>query len=267
MKSTLRRTLQKHFFCILISVGIPSFSQAMLAVAHAGQEPARGALTLDYPELQVTPLSSERLLKEVAHEKESQWTRLAPLQLAALATLTSGVGTLASSNNDLSFMTMMTGFSAVGIGGAGLLITSLASWKYQPMSDGAAELQGLGAQTPRDRLIRERMAEEHLRQAARMGRILRWTVGATSLLASAGTTYIGARKMDTPNITIGVVSSVASLLPFLFPTRWERIAAEQENYKKKIYGPLGAHWQLNPVVLSDTGGAQAGAAFSWQYHF
>jgi hypothetical protein len=177
------------------------------------------------------------------------------------------VGTLASSNRELDSLTMMIGYSAAGIGGAGLLLTSLASWKYQPMTSGAAEIQGLSAQSPRDRLVRERMAEESLRQAARMGRIMRWSIGATTFLASAGTTYLGVRKMDTANITLGVVSTVASVLPFLFPTRWEQVASEQESYKKKIYGPIGANWQIDPVVLTQTGESQAGATFSWQYHF
>jgi hypothetical protein len=250
----------------MISTALASSSVfAEEPLAFASQDAARTAL--DYPELQVVPLSSERLLKEVTHEKDSQWTRLAPMQIASLGTFISGVGTLASSSRDLDSLTKITGFSAVGIGGAGLLLTSLVSWKYQPMASGAAEIQGLSGQTPRDRLARERMAEENLRQAARIGRIMRWSIGATTVLASAGTTYLGVRKMDTANITLGVVSTVASFLPFLFPTRWEQVASEQESYKKKIYGPIGANWQINPVVLTQTGESQAGAAFSWQYHF
>lgn len=221
----------------------------------------------DYPELLVTPRASERIEREAKLESESQWTRLLQVQIPSALLLVAGT-TRAVQTQGGTPTSMESTASAVGIGigAAGLLGSTWLAAAYHPMKSAQQELKTDATATPRDALAHERLAEEHLSAAARNGRILRWTVGTTTILSSG--LLLWQASGDPMLMTTASVALASGLLPLLFPTRWENVACEQELYKKKIYGPIGAEWNLSPTVQNSGHDVpKAALQLSWNYRF
>jgi hypothetical protein len=234
----------KKISIVFAAVCLVQFAGPSPSVFAAGPVPApsRAAtpLQFDYPELQMTPLMSERIERESTFEGDSKWTRLVPIQTSALLMTTAGVLQLAAWDG-YNALPYQTGVTALSIGVAQLAATALVSSMYLPYAASKSDLKQNAGTAPRDRLARERYAEESIEAAARVGRILTWVTVVPNAVVSAGVTYsalmMGERGQAA--LTAGAVSFAGSLLPLLFPTRWQLVAGEQADYKKRIYGPLG----------------------------
>jgi len=202
-------------------------------------------LTLNYPELNVTPLASDRLRTE-ANLSEGQFYPYFPGILASSATLVAGFlamgtddpnGTQEEKDEDKSIALLGTGIGFLWLG----LHVYYANY-YTPYSDGLEEIKNLPNKRTRDKLTRERRAESHLRRAKRHGKYMRWLSSITLLGANIA---IASSVQNDPNGSsderaeaISYAAAAGSLLTLLFPYHWEKIWWEQRDYKKKIYAPV-----------------------------
>ena len=203
---------------------------------------AFSADSYEYPELQVTPRSSERLRMEAEKEDEYKWTRHWPIQASALSLMMAGFlqsgsdnvknfsDAKAKSENDKARL------AAFAIGGGWIAGTVLLSTYYRPYATSWEDIKKMPAGSKREQLSKERMAEESLESAASLGKKLRWIAFGTNLGVSA---YLLTKAQSGSMAFVADgISILLAATPLLFKYRWETVAHEQEEYKKKIYGPV-----------------------------
>lgn len=195
-----------------------------------------------YPELSVSPRASERLKIEEA--ENSSWLIHAPLQISAITTLAAGLNSssIKNGNSDKSAFTAAT---AVGAGWLG--VSLWMQLYYKPYYLGLQSIKRIPNKSQREQLIYERMAEEHINSAASLAKKIKWISFVTNLGTS--TWVMSESEAGSTGKTLGIVGAVAAFGPLLFPYRWESIAEEQKNYKKKIFGPI----TMNTSVLNVPG--------------
>lgn len=200
-------------------------------------------VSLNYPELQVTPLASERLEDEAKIEHSDNWKTLWSLQVSALATLTSSfiidqkkhdpfLGTEEIDRRNANF----DNAKLVGqvVGGGWLIGTVLLNSFYEPYKDSFLQNRKMSSTSKRERLAKERQAESTLRSTAKIGQSLKWISVATNLIASAAM----ASEANSDTELYPQLSALLSFMPILFPSRWEVTHDEHEIYKKRIYAPI-----------------------------
>lgn len=193
---------------------------------------------LDYPELQVAPRASERLQQMAKAEGESMFVNQWPLLTSGVATLTAG---LMAKNSPPSWVddaseerdAEMASNAAIGIGAAWILVGSYLSMK-KPMASAVTEVRKLPASDKRSELGKERAAEEHLENTARVQTTLDRLAMVTNLSASI---YVTAMSEGDARV-YGYLAIAASFLPWAFPTLYETNYEKHLEYKRKIYAPL-----------------------------
>ena len=121
----------------------------------------------------------------------------------------------------------------------------------------------MGKGSQREQLARERVAEEAIENAARIAKRLRW-LSVLSNLATAG--YLAGNAQDGSLAkTVDVVALGLAFTPVIFPSRWIQVARAQEDYKKKIFGPIT---QITPsTIWVRTSVASASPALGLQLRF
>lgn len=197
------------------------------------------AETFDYPELLVTPLASERIGLEVKREQEvlDRFMDHAPIMVSAGLTMLTATQ-LSSQKGDLRPQDQSDASDAakvsLGVGAFWLGYTSYLAMTYRPYEDAQRSLSSYGAETPKGKLIRERLAEEKINEAASFGRTLSWFSSGTLLLSSV--VMASLAKDDVEGYA--VVSAVSALAPLYFSYRWVKVEKYHRNYKKRIYGPM-----------------------------
>ena len=217
-----------------------------LFAAEAPVKPAEPASRIsseyEYPELMVSPSASDRLSQEAKNEAKNSWKAHWTFESSAALTILAGV--LSASDpgkkKDLAdgetAMTKTASLAAYSIGGGWLALSAFLSTSYSPYRSGAQDLAAMNrGTTKRDQLAYERHAEESLSRPARIARVLKWASFATNL--AAGGLILGAAKNDTTKIA-GGVAVIGSFLPLMFEHPWAESYRFQEDYKKRIYGPL-----------------------------
>ncbi len=195
-----------------------------------------------YPELSVSPRASERL--KIEESENSSWMIHAPLQISALTTLAAGL----NSSSIKEGKTDKAAFTAATAVGAGWFGVSL--WMqlyYKPYYLGLQSIKRIPNKSPREQLIYERMAEEHINNAASLAKKIKWLSFTTNLGTSLW--VMTESKSGSTGKNLGIIGTVAAFGPLLFPYRWESVAEEQKNYKKKIFGPI----TMNTTLLSAPG--------------
>ena len=99
------------------------------------------------------------------------------------------------------------------------------------------------ASTKREQLIRERVAEEALRNTYSLARKIEHLSVWSNFIASVA---VLTQADSNEAKLLGVSAAIGSFLPYLFPYRWETTYLRHESYKKKIYGPItGAGLMFN----------------------
>ena len=88
------------------------------------------------------------------------------------------------------------------------------------------------AQSTRDSLTRERLAEEEINRLGRLSRTLNGYLCATNAFASVQ--LLSNAKADTTSRTVDILALGASFFPLLFTNHWEDVAQEQQQYKKNL---------------------------------
>ena len=208
------------FFGLLIM----SFSQNLLAQAN-----------LSYPELDVTPRASERLLMLAEKEKKASLLSQLPLQVSALSTLTTGLLQMGNvkENDDPQKKSPAVGLI---VGASWVGINYYMSQRYMIYEKTLSEVNQVQGKTQRDQLIRERLAEEGINRAASLAVRLKWLSVATNFTAN---TFMASKaKKDSAAQYMGAFSALLALGPIFFVSDWESVAQDQQSYKKKVYGPI-----------------------------
>jgi len=191
----------------------------------------------EYPELVVAPSASARLERETKNERASGFTRQVPLMASGLMTMVSGFMLNASTDPDEDKMAAAhgAGLAAIIVGGTWVATTTYMSLWYMPYSNGWREVKGMEGRDRRERLARERIAEEAINAPSRLVRRLNW-LGLISNFAASG--YMVATATDEMGRAFSAASVIAAVMPIVFPTRWQTTAETHEDYKKRIYGPV-----------------------------
>lgn len=200
---------------------------------------------LEYPELVVTPLASQRLKDEAQNEKGNSWSRWTPIQLSAAITLASGL----SSNGDYDkglignqeIKNNKDGVDnasqfATTVGAGWLAGTIWLSVTYSPYEKGYSEIKESVPKTKKQKLAQERKAEEYIHRAGEFTKKIKYISLVSNLLANA---YVLAEAQEDSQTT-AAFGVLGSFLPILFPLHWETTSQTHNDYKKKIYGPISS---------------------------
>jgi hypothetical protein len=129
------------------------------------------------------------------------------------------------------------GLTGVAVGGGWLALTGLLSWSYTPYRSGLDSIKTMPKGTALEQLSRERAAEEQINETAALGTRLTYISLLTNLLASG---YIVGSTPDSTTRVVGGIAAVLSTAPVIFSYRWNHVAATQQDYKKRIYGPVSS---------------------------
>jgi hypothetical protein len=212
---------QKIFLVTLLGLVFSNFSVA--------------ETSLSYPELDVTPRATERLNMLVEKERGSHLFSQLPMQISALSTLTAGLMQLGNVNEYKDPLKKSPNAGII-VGGLWLGINYYVGQRYHIYESTQTDVNKIAGKTPRDQLMRERIAEEGINSAAHMAVRLKWISVATNFGANAF--MLSKVKKETSAQYVGAFSLLASFAPVLFVSEWERVAADQNAYKKKVYGPI-----------------------------
>jgi hypothetical protein len=236
------------------------FTLSILLLSITLSQNTMSAESYDYPELMVSPRASERIRLEIDREKSGSFLKNhKALQLAGLTTLLAGV--LQSSNVNLDDdpkenspkMGML-------IGGGWVIATALLDMKYKPYRKGFDNAKRVKGKSKRDQLTRERLSEEAINNAGKLGRKLDYLGVATNLLA--GSYMMASVKKDTISQVANILSIVTAFTPFVFNNYWTKVSKTQNSYKKKVYGPIS----FSPVLFdSSTKKYVSGASFAFTF--
>jgi hypothetical protein len=227
---------------LLTVLGIVFGASYGSTLAHANE-------AFHYPELEVAPLASERLQWEA--QFNPGFSTYLPYWISGVTHL-AGALTYTSRDSitlkdDGSEQKTPVGSALVPYATAatvlGLGVYFQVVWK--PYADASARIQSLPAKTDREKIIRERLAEEALNAAANLESVMAWVATATSVGSGL---YLALTGTPTAvNRTTAALMIVTAPLPLIFPSRRIRASTQQSEYKRKIYGPL-SQLQLAPLI-------------------
>lgn len=189
----------------------------------------------NYPELMVAPRASERIKREAVLESRNAFSAHLPIQLSGIVTLASGL----ASQSDLDRGQDPEAIGpklAMAVGGGWVLATLWMQTSSRPYLGGYNEVKKMPYQSSREQLAAERMAEEHLDEAARFARKLKWLSVSTNFVGSAYA--LSSAKSDSTGEALGIAGILASFLPVIFPYSAEQVSEDQRSYKKKVFGPI-----------------------------
>ncbi len=236
----MNRLVQVGFFVVSTLVGISSGKAA----------------DFSYPELTITPRATERL--DLEAKRGSSFLDHWPIQASALVTLSAGV--IQSSEDQRKSAGNKAYLAGVAIGSGWLVTTAVLAAMYDPYRSALAEVSGLPQKTQREQLIRERLAEEAIDNAAALGRRLAWISFATNL--AAGAVLVQNASKGGLSEVMGISTMATSVLPLIFKYRWQTVANEQRDYKKKIYSPIAS-----TAVMAEPGTGKLAPALTLALNF
>lgn len=200
-----------------------------------------------YPELEVVPRASQRIVDEAKREKNAAWMEQLPLMVPALSNIIAGASALGEKadepDEDVSDA-KDAGAIALSVGTLWLGASAYLAMMHKPYHDTAVELRKRSPKGDREELSQERFAEERIATAARLGVWVKYMSFLSNFAAGA----LVAGASDTKGAQVmGGVAAVSATLPLFFPTRWESVDDWHQDYKKKIYAPVtGVEWQRLP---------------------
>lgn len=190
---------------------------------------------MTYPELHVTPRASDRVKLLSNEEKHNGMFFQLPFQISAASTLVAGA--LQFGNVDeKSDPDKKSPLAGIIVGAGWLGINYYLGHHYNIYQNTEKNLTKVSGSSMRDQLTRERYAEEGMSQASRLAKKLKWMSAISNIAANSY--MLSNTKKDSMSEVINGVAILASLGPLFFETSWESAWRDQQNYKKKIYGPV-----------------------------
>lgn len=194
------------------------------------------AADYDYPELMVSPRATERLKLELDKEALSGFFSNQPgAQMAYALTLVNGA-LMMGNTNEVDDVDKNASKLGLVVGVVGLGSTLFMSAKYQPYRKGLENANRIKGKGKRAELARERLAEEAIHDAARLGKRLDYIAAGSTLIANAY--MFSVVQEDTLSEPLGILGMVTSIVPIVFGNYWSNVAKIQREYKKKVYGPI-----------------------------
>ena len=193
--------------------------------------------SLDYPELQVVPRASERLILESNSIKEDGILTVYPYLTASIFTTASGLATGGNLRPDISDSDKSDAKSnsniAIGVGLGGLAITYWYIYTDQ-YSSTVNQIRGLRNKDRRTELLRERLSEEAFERSASLVSKWKWVFSISNFIACAQLT---GKSMGNNNAfpTLGMATA---LLPLFITSNFETNYQKQQEYKRRIYTPI-----------------------------
>jgi hypothetical protein len=106
---------------------------------------------------------------------------------------------------------------------------------YRPYLTASKEISGLPRASKRELLAYERLAEEGLSKPAHISRVLKWTSFVSNAAAGA---LIASSAGNNSTKVFGGLASAMSFLPLFFDHEWEHNHNRQQDYKRRVYGPV-----------------------------
>lgn len=228
-------------------------AQFFAALLLAG-EPALPKDGYQYPELLVVPRASQRLATEANNEAKAGFRTHFILQAPAFMTLIAG----ASATTMKEAKSKETGAIAAGVGLGWLVATLGLSSVYTPYRTGQAEVGPMSEKSREQSLAKERRAEEALAFPAYIMRRVQYISAFTNFAASIA--IAGLPEENEKIKALGGVAAAVALLPLIFDHPWIATYEQQQDYKKKIYGPV-AQLTLLPQAQSWTPGLELSFRF------
>ncbi|MGZ3816219.1 MAG: hypothetical protein ACXWRZ_06115, partial [Bdellovibrio sp.] len=193
---------------------------------------------LDYPELQVAPRATERLIQMAQMEESygplNQWTMITSGILTAFAGFRNKDQYKVDNPSDSEKRdTDLANNTAIGVGVATVAVGSYLSFR-KPIYSGFMDIKKVSAKDRRGDLTRERMAEEVMENTANIQRTINNFAVFSNFAASIYMTSYASQN----NRVCGYIAAAASLLPWVFPNMYELNYNKHIEYKRKIYAPL-----------------------------
>jgi hypothetical protein len=222
-------------FTALISAFALSLTVFLPSVSYAAVE----AKEFEYPELLVSPSASERLAAEAKNENKRRWSAHWAIQASALTTLLAGMSSSGdpgvATKDGSEKKTKIAGTMATYIGAIWLGTTGVMSATYTPYQTGMAGLKGMAQGTKKEKLAYERRAEEALYAPSSVATVMKWTAFISNLTANA---LVMSSATQGSTKLMGSIGILGSILPVAFEHEWNSVERYQNEYKKRIYGPL-----------------------------
>ncbi len=185
-----------------------------------------------YPELLVVPKASQRLTTLANQESKSRFRTHFVLQAPAFFTLLAGASALSMKEAQSKEAAAI----ASGIGLGWIIGTMGLSAMYTPYRSGQQEIAALGDKTQEQALAKERRAEEALQFPAYVMRRVQYISAFTNF---AGAIAITSLPEDNEKVkAVAGVAALMAFLPLVFDHPWIIHYDQQQEYKKRIYGPV-----------------------------
>lgn len=194
-----------------------------------------------YPELLVVPRASQRLTTLANQENKSRARTHFVLQAPAFFTLLAG----ASAMSMKEAKSKEAAAIASGIGLGWLVGTFGLGAMYTPYRTGQQEVAAMSEKTTEQTLAKERRAEEALYFPAYVMRRVQYIAAFTNFAGAIAITSL-PEENDKVKAVAGV-AAVMAFLPLVFDHPWITNYDQQQDYKKRIYGPV-AELTLLPEV-------------------
>ena len=189
----------------------------------------------DYPELVVTPSASDRILMEAKKEQSKKIYEPTPLQISAATTFIASI--LHSGEiNEQDDPDKKSGLVGMLVGGGWLAFNYFYFNKSKFYTKTYGDLKKMPGKTKAQKLAKERLAEEALRDRAEMTKKFTWISAFTNFGASM---YMmsSVNKKTTAEV-LDILAAITSFIPVIFDMNEVKIYETHQSYKKKIYAPL-----------------------------
>lgn len=220
--------------------------------------------SIDYPELQVVPRASERVLTEAKAEREDTYLREWPILVPSLLTLMnasqlSGKHRPDATADQKTQMTYATS-AASTVAGVTLLFT-LYRQSQRPASQSVNNTKKYPTQTKRGQLYRERISEEFLESEASLQNKVAW-LSMSSQFVMNGWMYTLAPDKNRPML---LLTSLSTFLPFIFESRSITTYENHKKAKRRIYVPVSGIMMIPEKSVHDSPQAIAGLTWAWDF--
>jgi hypothetical protein len=197
---------------------------------------AFGSTNFDYPELMVSPSATNRLLMMAKKESSKKFFQPLAMQISATSTL---VASFLTAGNMKELGTgEENNANTIGliVGGGWLVFNYFQFNKKRYYSGAFNSVKKMPSKTKEQKLAKERIAEEALRDRAKTVKRFTWISAVTNL--AAGILMADETKANTTALNINYLAAGISLLPFIFESEEVTAYETHKSYKKKIYAPL-----------------------------
>lgn len=195
--------------------------------------------SLDYPELQVVPRATDRLMMDGKAESDNGYMLFWPFHVASgtlmVAALMHKNKFKSGSESDESFR-KYADFkvnAAAGLSAAWFALTYFVS-ASAPYNSALTTINHNKGKDKKTMLLRERLAEEAMQKPAELIKMLGYASVATNLIASAGLMDI----VDDDHNLYAAIAMMTAFMPLIFKNRYVENYEKHLEYKRKIYAPV-----------------------------